>query len=262
MPENAYPSFCPVAMAAEMIEPRWTLLVLSEMWAGATRFNEIQRGVPAMSPALLSKRLKDMEKKGLVRRCEGETNGHSEYLTTPLADELEPIVRQLGEWAHRNVDCEVSLQSLDARVLMWNIRRKINRLELPRHRCTIQFTLNDPPRESRNYWLIFRPGVDPDLCYVDPAFNVDLFIVADLRALTSAWMGHSTFDHEIGAGNIVLIGNDAMARSLTRWLVRSSYAGVKAPACSGPRLAAVPPDMLPEVPDPGLRSVRKQAPVG
>ncbi len=61
MTDSNYPKFCPVAMAASLLEPRWTLLLLCEMWFGSTRFNEIQRGVPGMSPGLLSKRLKEME---------------------------------------------------------------------------------------------------------------------------------------------------------------------------------------------------------
>jgi len=226
MPDTVYPRFCPVAMAAEMLEPRWTMLVLCEMWSGSTRFNEIHRGVPAMSPALLSKRLKDLEAGGLVRRCANPASGQMEYITTPMADELEPLVRQLGEWAHRNVDSNVSLQALDARMLMWNIRRKINHLELPRRKCVIQFTLNDPSAEAANYWLVVKPGEETDICYKNPGFDTDLFIVAKLRSLTSAWMGHSSFEREIEDGNIVLIGHETMARSLTKWLIRSSFSTV------------------------------------
>ncbi|WP_193177394.1 winged helix-turn-helix transcriptional regulator [Oricola nitratireducens] len=227
MPETAYPRFCPVAMAAEMIEPRWTMLVLCEMWSGSSRFSEIQRGVPGMSPGLLSKRLKDMETKGLISRVNNPATGQFEYLTTPLADELEPLVRQLGEWAHRNIDSEVSLQNLDARMLMWNIRRKINRLELPKQKCAIQFTLKNPPGDIANYWLVIKPGMETDLCFTNPRFDIDLFIVCQLRALTSAWMGHTRFEHEIEAGNITLIGHELMARNLTKWLIRSSFSTVK-----------------------------------
>ena len=52
------------AMAASLLEPRWTMLVLCEIWSGATRFNEIQRGLPGMSPGLLSRRLKELEANG------------------------------------------------------------------------------------------------------------------------------------------------------------------------------------------------------
>ncbi|MBW3096461.1 winged helix-turn-helix transcriptional regulator [Pseudohoeflea coraliihabitans] len=224
MPEKAYPLFCPVAMASEMLEPRWTMLILCEMWSGSSRFTEIQRGVPGMSPSLLAKRLKDMEGKGLVEKSVRGTSSHAEYFTTPLAEELEPIVRKLGEWAHRNIQSEVSLSHLDARLLMWSIRRKIDRLHLPLHKCVIQFTLKDPPNDPVNYWLVIKPGVEPDLCFADQNFSIDLFIVSELRALTSAWMGHSTFNAEIASGAISVIGHEVMARSLTKWLVTSSFA--------------------------------------
>jgi DNA-binding HxlR family transcriptional regulator len=224
MSDANYPKFCPVAMAASLLEPRWTMLVLCEMWSGSTRFSEIQRGVPGMSPGLLSKRLKEMEANGLVARNKTGSSAHQEYATTPLADELEPLIRGLGEWAHRNVDSEVSLQCLDARMLMWNIRRKIDRLQLPRQKCVIQFILKDRPNADAHYWLVAKPGEETDLCYTDPKFEVDLFIVAELRAFTSAWMGHSSFDAEIDADRISLSGNDILARTFTKWIIRSSFA--------------------------------------
>ncbi len=235
MSQNVYPRFCPVAMAADLLEPRWTLLVLCEMWSGSTRFNEISRGVPGMSRGLLSKRLKDMEAKGLIERHSHGPGAHPEYLTTPMADELEPIVDKLGEWAHRNIDTDVSLQCLDARMLMWNIRRKINRSALPIDKCVIQFTLNRPPDDQANYWLVIKPGVETDLCYMDPGHNVDLFVISDLRAMTSAWMGHTSFEHELKKESISLIGHSGMARNLTKWLIRSSFAGDAAkPAKAAP----------------------------
>lgn len=223
MSNSVYPRFCPIAMAADILEPRWTMLVLCEMWSGSTRFNEIQRGVPGMSPGLLSKRLKDMEANGLIERTQG-SGSHSEYVTTPLANELEPIVVKLGEWAHRNIDTNVSLQCLDARMLMWNIRRKINRSALPIHKCVIQFTLKEDPEDPVNYWLVIKPGIETDLCYMDPGFNVDLFVISELRALTSAWMGHTSFEHEIGQDRISLIGHSGMARNLTKWMITSRFA--------------------------------------
>lgn len=226
MSVSTYPRFCPVAMAASLLEPRWTMLVLCEMWSGSTRFNEIQRGVPGMSPGLLSKRLREMEDNGLVVRQDGGRGGRAEYLTTPLADELEPMIRALGEWAHRNIDCEVSLQDLDARLLMWKIRSKIDLLQLPKRKSVIQFILHDAPNETAQYWLVARPGEETDLCYTDPKFDVDLYVVCELRALTSAWMGHSTFEAEIDKGRITLTGHDLMARTLTKWLMRSSFAEV------------------------------------
>ena len=224
MSDFAYPRFCPTAMAASLLEPRWTMLVLCEMWNGSTRFSEIQRGVPGMSPALLSKRLKEMEANSLITRRAG--GGHGEYITTPMADELEPIIRSLAEWAHRNIDSSVTLQDVDHRMLMWNIRRKVDLLELPRRRCVIQFILRDPSREPVNYWIVARPGEETDLCIQDPRYDVDLFITCDLRALASAWMGHTSFNSELSSGRMSVLGDDLLARTMTRWLVQSSFASV------------------------------------
>lgn len=222
--QPSYPLFCPVAMAAEMIEPRWTLLILSEMWSGSTRFNQIHRGVPGMSPALLSKRLREMQAKGLVVARPSGSGAHAEYFTTPIADRLEPIVVQLGMWAHENVDSSVSLQHVDAQMLMWNLRRKIDQMELPLRACAIQFTLKETHKGDAFYWIVIRPGMEPDLCRTNPGLSVDLFIVCELRALASAWMGHSSFASEMEAGRITLVGHSGLARTMTRWMVRSCFA--------------------------------------
>src|ERR1700732_2670318 len=71
MTTASYQQFCPVAMAAEILCTRWTVVVLREMVAGSTRFNELRRGVPRMSPAVLSLRLKELETVGIVARQVG-----------------------------------------------------------------------------------------------------------------------------------------------------------------------------------------------
>ena len=66
-----------------------------------------------------------------------------------------------------------------------------------RRRAVIQFILKISGTADRNYWLIVRPDGDTDLCMIDPRFGVDLYVSADLKALTLAWMGHSSFAEEI-----------------------------------------------------------------
>ncbi|WJH40432.1 helix-turn-helix transcriptional regulator [Aliirhizobium terrae] len=159
MQGDGYNQFCPIAKACELIEPRWTLLLLSEMWSGSTHFNEIRRGVPGMSPTLMSKRLKQLEENGLVTRSINGRTGEITYVTTDIANELAPIVKELGRWAHRNVDAEVTLEHLDARLLMWNMRRKVDATGLPkRKRSVIEFSYPELPREERNYWIVSKPG--------------------------------------------------------------------------------------------------------
>jgi DNA-binding HxlR family transcriptional regulator len=234
MSTQGYQQFCPIAMACGMLEPRWTMLVLCEMWAGSTRFSEIQRGVPGMSPSLLSRRLKEMEAQRLLTRTTGP-DGHIDYRTTPMADELMPLVYALGAWAHRHVDPDLQLECLDDHLLMWKIRRKIQVSELPPRKVVIQFIFKAAGKPDCNYWLIIRPDGETDLCMVDPRFDVDLYVSADLRAFTSAWMGHSSFADEIGREAIVLIGDQALARSMPKWLRQSSYAASGQKAMSSER---------------------------
>jgi DNA-binding HxlR family transcriptional regulator len=87
---SLYGQFCPVAMAAELLATRWTMVVLGEMLSGSTHFNEIRRGVPRMSTALLSKRLRELERAGVVSHRRGE------YLLTPSGQDLAPIIQGLG----------------------------------------------------------------------------------------------------------------------------------------------------------------------
>lgn len=225
MANDGYNQFCPVSKACEMLEPRWTLLLLSEMWSGSTRFNEIRRGVPGMSPTLMSKRLKEMEQHGLILRCETKAGGDIHYRTTKMADELQPIVQSLGRWAHRNIDAEVTLEKLDARLLMWNMRRKIDVSAMPPNkRSVVKFTYPELPREEQSYWLLAKPGVPVDLCLTDPGHEVDLFINADLKAITSAWIGLSNLQAEIARETISLIGDPVLAATIGKWMVPSLYA--------------------------------------
>ena len=112
---GSYRQFCPVAMAAEILCTRWTVVLLRELVAGSTRFNELRRGVPRMSPALLSQRLKDLEVAGIVARKSSDTErGVFEYHLTAAGLELRPIVEAFGIWGQRRIELHLSLQHLDA----------------------------------------------------------------------------------------------------------------------------------------------------
>lgn len=227
MAKSGYGQFCPVAMAAEILCPRWTLVMLSEMLAGSTRFNEIRRGVPRMSPALLSTRLKQLEEGGLIERVERKGVEGAEYLLTPAARELEPIITALGNWSQRWVASELTLQNLDAQLLMWNVRRKLSPDPMPKRKTVVQIIFPELAQNKRNYWLIVAPGQSTDLCSIDPGFEVDLFVSADLRSMTSAFIGPSTLDAEIKADRIILTGDKDLSIQFRKWFVQSRYANVR-----------------------------------
>jgi DNA-binding HxlR family transcriptional regulator len=220
--KGSYGQFCPVAMAAEIVCNRWTVLVLRELLCGSTRFNELRRGVPRMSPALLSKRLKELEAAGVVAATPN-AKGVTEYRLTPAGDELRPVVIGLGAWGQRWVESQLSLKNLDPTLLMWDMRRNLNPKPLPPQRCTIQFQYPELPETKRNYWLVVQSG-EVDLCWVDPGFEVDLMVIGQLRSMTAVWMGLAALRQEIEAGRLELHGDRALARQMHEWLGLSVFA--------------------------------------
>jgi DNA-binding HxlR family transcriptional regulator len=223
MPEAiGYGQFCPVAMAAEILCTRWTALVIREMLCGTTRFNDLRRGVPRMSPSLLSKRLKELEEAGVVRAAPA-ASGVVEYRLTEAGEELRPIIMGIGFWGQKWVESRSSLRNLDPSLLMWDMRRNLRPEPLPPRRCTIQFLYPELNDARRNWWLVVDGGT-VDLCGFDPGFEVDLLVTASLRSMTAIWMGLAPVGQEVAAGRVQIDGDPAVARSMQQWLGLSVFA--------------------------------------
>ncbi|HEY8615147.1 helix-turn-helix domain-containing protein [Phenylobacterium sp.] len=225
MAQGGYSQFCPVAMAAEVLCARWTPIVLRELHAGTTRFNDLRRGMPRMSPALLSQRLKDLEAAGLVARvpAAGEP-GVSEYRLTESGEATRAIVDALGAWGQKYVDAEVSLQHLDATLLMWDMRRNLDPRPLPPRRSVIQFQYPEQPSAQRSFWLVVAPDAETDLCSTDPGFDVDLYATTDLRTMTAIWMGLDNVRAAVRGERLRLVGDPALADNMQAWLGLSPFA--------------------------------------
>jgi DNA-binding HxlR family transcriptional regulator len=225
MTQGSYKQFCPVAMAAEVLCTRWTVVLLREMIAGSTRFNDLRRGVPRMSPALLSQRLKELEAAGVIRREPVAAEpGVFEYRLTRAGEELGPIVEGFGFWGQRWVDKELSLQQLDASLLMWDMRRQLDTTPMPRKRSVIHFGYPEQPPKDRAWWLVVAPQADVELCSFDPGFDVDLYVATDLRTMTSIWMGVDTVRNALGAQRMMLTGDSKLASDMQTWLGLSPFA--------------------------------------
>ena len=227
---GGYGQFCPVAMAAEVLCTRWTPLLIRELMAGSTRFNELRRGVPRMSPALLSKRLTELEEAGIIERFQGRGPENLEYRLTPAGQDLRGIVEGLGFWGQRWVETQLSLKNLDPSLLMWDMRRNLDPNPLPARRCVIQFLYPELSEERQNWWLVIEPAHrdadtrGTDLCYTDPGFEVDLYVECDLRTMTAIWMGFTTVADEIRSGRLVMTGEAGLRDSMQRWLGLSPFA--------------------------------------
>jgi DNA-binding HxlR family transcriptional regulator len=225
MAEGTYNQFCPIAMASEIIGTRWTLLLVRELLSGSKRFNELRRGVQRMSPALLSKRLKDLEAAGIVTRSKASGEPELfEYQLTKAGLELAPVINCIGAWGHQWVKTEASLKNLDVNLLMWGIRGEINPNPMPARRTTIQVIFTDQPKARKNWWLIAKPGEGIDLCSVDPGFDVDLYLSTTLRTLTEVWMGYTPIRRAKQEGRLTITGNRQLEASMKSWFGLNRFA--------------------------------------
>ncbi len=223
---GSYGQFCPVAMAAEIFCSRWTALVLREMYCGTRRFNDLRKGVPRMSPSLLSKRLVEMREAGIIREV-SLPKGGKEYELTEAGEELKPIVMAMGFWGQRWVESKVSLKNLDPSLLMWDMRRWLDPKPLPKRRCTIAYQFNETGRARQNWWLVVEPTGKVDLCLADPGFDIDLVVAGSLRAMTAVWMGVTTVKKEVEAGELDIQGDKEIASAMQEWLGLSPFAKEK-----------------------------------
>jgi DNA-binding HxlR family transcriptional regulator len=206
-----------VAKAAEILAERWTLLVVRELLAGSQRFNELRRGVPLMSPTLLTKRLAELERAGVVERRPLDGGRGSSYHLTTAGHELAPVVQLLGAWGDRWVNHRVEPADVDPGLLMWDVRRRIDTTELPARRAVICFCLPDARPGWRWWWLLVDDG-EVDLCLTDPGREVDLTVRACVETLTQVWVGRVTMDEALRSGQVTVEGATALIRSFTRWL--------------------------------------------
>jgi DNA-binding HxlR family transcriptional regulator len=215
---SSYGQFCPVAKAAEIITTRWTPLVLRELLCGARHFNEIRRGVPLMSPTLLSRRLKELEAAGVVSRIgQGGARSNTEYDLTEAGEELRPIIVALGVWGQRRVESAADSSDWDAGVLMWDMRREVDPDALPKGRTVVQFEYLDAPKELRLWWLVVEEG-EVDLCQSDPGHEPDLFVTTKVRTMARVWIGKDSLARAMAADDIEVIGTAALRASINAWL--------------------------------------------
>jgi DNA-binding HxlR family transcriptional regulator len=145
--------YCPIARASEILADRWTPLIVRELLAGVRHFDELDRGLPGISRALLAERLRRLEQSGVVVRRAGTAGHVTEYRLTPAGEELQRVSDVVGEWGARWVFGDPRPDELDPVVLLWWMRRRVHQDRLPAPRVVIEFRL--PRRAIRQ--LLARP---------------------------------------------------------------------------------------------------------
>ncbi|MCW2513652.1 MAG: putative transcriptional regulator [Mycobacterium sp.] len=223
---SGYGQFCPMSKAMELLDERWTLLVVRELLLGSRHFNDLRRGVPKMSPALLSKRLKSLTRAGVVERA--EIDGRTSYSLTQAGQELGEVVDALGRWGTRWVG-ELGEADLDPHLLMWDIHRTIAIDEWPRSRTTVAFQLDDVAAKASRWWLVVADG-RADVCDFDPGYEVTGTVETSLMTLTRIWRGDIGWSHAVLDGSVAVSGPTEVRRAIPAWIGQGLKASVPRPA--------------------------------
>jgi len=230
--DKGFGQFCPVAVACEIFAARWTPMILRELLAGSSHFNQIHRGLPAMSRALLVRRLRELETAGIVKRDQAPSGKGVRYGLTEAGLEFRSVLEPLGTWGQRWGQ-RAARRNLDPEFLMWNMRRRIAREALPARRVVVELSFRGVPAEHRGYrvfWLVMT-SADVDLCVKDPGFDVDLHIDARIDAMVHVWLGDTTWRAVVRDGSVRIAGPRELVKAFPTWLLLSHYAAV-------PRVAA------------------------
>ncbi|PQA86307.1 winged helix-turn-helix transcriptional regulator [Hyphococcus luteus] len=220
-----YGQYCPLALATETLGGRWTILVLSRVIEGCATFSDIYRGVPRISPSLLSSRLSELEQAELVKREKVKGAKNARYRPTKAALELEPLLNGLAEWGQRWAR-DMEDDDLDPGFLAWSMHLRMNTDAMPAERTVLQFEFSGVPTEYRRFWLVGEGGAI-DMCLKPPGFDVDLVVSSDIRIFVEAWRGIRDLHAEIRAGRIKLAGPATLKKRFPEWLMLSQFAPIK-----------------------------------
>ncbi|GAA3384768.1 winged helix-turn-helix transcriptional regulator [Cryptosporangium minutisporangium] len=217
-----YHQFCPVAKAMELLDERWTMLVVRELVAGSRHFNDLRRGLPRISPTLLSKRLQHLVAAGVVERRPGERE--VQYVLTPAGAELAPIVAALGAWGVRWVG-ELGDSDLDPKLLLWDLHRNVDHGAVPAGRTVVQFRFPGAAPRKQDWWMVITPP-DVDVCDVDPGHDVAVRVTADLRRMVLVWRGDVSWWDAVRTGDVALDGPEPLRRAVPTWFRPTAFASV------------------------------------
>jgi DNA-binding HxlR family transcriptional regulator len=170
---KTYGQYCPIARASEVLAERWTPIILRNLLLGSTTFSEIAAGAPGLSRTLLTTRLRELERAGVVQLTPNATGRRSHYKLTEAGKDLADVMKALGSWGERWM--ELAPEHLDPGVVLHSWVSWYLALEhLPERRVVARFQFPGLPRKGAELWVVFD-GERSEVCRKDPGFEVELF---------------------------------------------------------------------------------------
>jgi DNA-binding MarR family transcriptional regulator len=193
------------------------------MYLGCESFTEIHEGAPGLSRTLLSQRLKQLERLGIVQSAAKPHGRGRRYQLTIAGQDLFRVCASLGEWGARWL--EVAPEHLDPFVALWSMCNALRTERLPERRVVVRFEFTGWQRPER-YWLLLEQA-DTEICKEDPGFDEDLFVTAEAEAFVKWHLGRLTWAEATRSGRIQLHGPTSLVRAVPTWNKRSMFAHVK-----------------------------------
>ncbi|MFN8447059.1 MAG: helix-turn-helix domain-containing protein [Anaerolineae bacterium] len=222
-----YGQFCPVARSLEILGDRWTLLIIRDMLGGVTHFNDLERGLPGISRALLAARLRQLQKAGiLVKQANTPGRQSTEYRLTQAGQELAGVIGALTIWGEAWAFGEPAPDELDPVLLMWWMRGDARTETLPQDRIVVQYDLRHG-KQAGYFWLVLTRA-DVTLCLTDPGYEVDVLVTADVAALYKLWWGQINYEQAIHDYGVRVEGLRRMVKAFPTWFAWEAAEGMRA----------------------------------
>lgn len=182
---------------------------------GATTFSSIAQGVPTMSRSMLTKRLRELERAGVIRSTPKPNGQGSTYALTEAGSDLAGVVDGLGQWAETWID--VLPEHTDPGFALWAwVQVQLNREALPEGREVVKFEFPDERVGNRYFWLLIENG-DAEVCVTDPGGEPALRVIAQSAAFVDWHRGVLSWSTAIRNGRIQLEGRRSMVRAFPTW---------------------------------------------
>jgi FAD/FMN-containing dehydrogenase/DNA-binding HxlR family transcriptional regulator len=210
-----YGQFCPIARGSGILAERWTPIIMRNLLLGCRSFNQIAAGAPGLSRALLTRRLHELARAGLVAIDPKPDGRGSWYEPTRAGRDLWPVLQALGAWAEQWM--EVTAEEADPDVVLWSWCQVFLRHDrLPERRVVVRFELPGQGRMRKLWMLIERR--EGEICNFDPGFGEDLVVrVRDALAFARWHLGLVDWATALRAGAIEVDGPRELSRALPTW---------------------------------------------
>jgi len=228
---SKYGQFCPVAKSLEILGDRWTLLIIRDMLTGTTQFNDLERGLPGISRALLAQRLRLLQHTGIIeKRINRSGRNSTEYQLTQAGIDLQNVLFPLMMWGETWAFSDPTPEELDPILLMWWLRKVVNVDTLPDKRIVVQFDFQgEIPRGAQHQaWLILTHA-DVTLCLTDPGYEIDVLVTANVKAFYLIWWHRISFDQAIRDYDVRVDGLPRWVSTFPAWFGWSEAAAIRDP---------------------------------